>query len=678
MALKAFIVRPFGTKGGINFEDVQAKLIKPALDASGIQGGTTEPFLQAGNIRADMFQQLLVADFVIADISIHNANVFYELGIRHALQPGRTYLIRAKIKKERKDRGPEDEVPFDIKTDRYLEYDPDHPEQSLAFLKDGVQQTIASEKPDSPVFQMLPDLEAQERSRFLPVPQGFRDDVELAFKARQLGLLGLLAAEAREFFWASEGLRMVGRALFDLKAHQQARETWEELLDSNSAEIETNQRLGTIYQRLGDLDASNQALSRVLANKRATDPERAEALALIARNIKDRWRSSWSGLQGDDAAAKALQSPELMKAIDKYLRGFQEDLNSFYPGLNALSLMTIAVELAKRLPDVWEARYDSAEQAKAELDRLQSQRQTLAGAVNVALDAAKQRLLQQGQTDVWHDISVADFQFLTSNKPAKVAFAYQSALDGVSDFNSDSVRSQLEMFQQLGVLPDSAKQALAVFPPAAAAKAAVAPPGRVILFTGHMIDEPGRTPPRFPPSLTAAVRAAIRAAVQQELGRTKGVIVGIASGASGGDLLFHDVCGELGIEHQLYLPLPPDTFRNESVSPAGREWQDRFDTLRGESQAVHVMATSPELPLWLSTRKDYTCWQRANLWLIHEALAMGANNFTLLALWDGVKTEGLGGTFNMKMMAQQRGAAIVTIDITELLKANPITDAAKV
>lgn len=175
------------------------------------------------------------------------------------------------------------------------------------------------------------------------------------------------------------------------------------------------------------------------------------------------------------------------------------------------------------------------------------------------------------------------------------------------------------------------------------------------------------------------MRDAIRAAVKQELGRTQGVTLGIASGASGGDLLFHDVCEELGIEHRLYLPLPPDAFRNESVSPAGREWQDRFDALGGEqSQSVRVMAASPELPLWLSTRKNYTCWQRANLWLIHEALAVGAKNFTLLALWDGVKTEGLGGTFNMKTMAQQHGAAIVTIGIADVLKANPITDTAKV
>jgi hypothetical protein len=147
---KAFIVRPFRPKNGIDFAAVQAKLIEPAMTACDIQGGTTEPFLQAGNIRADMFQQLLVADIVIADISIHNANVFYELGIRHALRPRRTFLLRAKSHKNAAERGPEDEVPFDLRTDRYLEYDPDQPENTVEILKSGLLQTLASDRVDSP------------------------------------------------------------------------------------------------------------------------------------------------------------------------------------------------------------------------------------------------------------------------------------------------------------------------------------------------------------------------------------------------------------------------------------------------------------------------------------------------------------------------------------------------
>jgi len=673
MGRKAFIVRPFGTKGGINFDNVQQQLITPALAACDIEGGTTEPFMEAGNIRADMFQQLLVADIVVADISIHNANVFYELGIRHALQPQKTFLIRAKTKKDPKDRGPEDDVPFDLKTDRYMQYDSDAPAATVDTLIQALRQTIASERPDSPVFQMLPDLVAQDRSRFLPVPQGFRDDVELAFKSKQLGLLGLLATEARDFFWASEGLRLVARAQFDLKAHRQAKDTWEELLQLNPSEVEANQRLGTIYQRLGDLDASDQALKRVLDNKRAAEADRAEALSLLARNIKDRWRASWSGLGGDAAASKALQSPQLLEAYDLYRQGFMHDLNSFYSGLNALSLLAIATELAKLQPDVWNDRFDDADQANIELSSLSRQRQSLAGAVGVSLDAAKMRLQEKGAADRWLDISFADYQFLTSTRPSKVAFSYSSALGGAPDFYYDSARTQLELFQQLGVLKENVLQALEVFKPAAvgsaAPQASALPPSRAILFTGHMIDELGRNPPRFPNSITGTVRDAIRARLQQEQTRTDGAIIAVASAASGGDLLFHEVCEALGLEHRLYLPLPSDRFRNESVSPAGREWEDRFDKLLKQCKSYSCMAASPDLPVWLAAKQGYTTWQRANLWLINEVLALGAKNFTLLALWDGVKTQGLGGTSHARMLAQHYGATVLTIDINQFLSA---------
>ena len=89
--MRLFIVRPFGNKEGIDFDRVERELIQPALvrlNAMGVPvtGGTTVEINRAGNIREDMFRLLVVADLVIADVSIHNANVFYELGIRHALR----------------------------------------------------------------------------------------------------------------------------------------------------------------------------------------------------------------------------------------------------------------------------------------------------------------------------------------------------------------------------------------------------------------------------------------------------------------------------------------------------------------------------------------------------------------------------------------------------------------
>src|SRR5918912_2075903 len=133
--MRAFIVRPFNPRGEIDFNRVQRELIDPALQRAEIAGDTTQQFVEAGNIRVDMFEQLLLADLVIADISVHNANVFYELGIRHALRSRQTILIRAKVTRPRSDRTAEDEVPFDLRTDRYLEYDYTNPAASLPDLE---------------------------------------------------------------------------------------------------------------------------------------------------------------------------------------------------------------------------------------------------------------------------------------------------------------------------------------------------------------------------------------------------------------------------------------------------------------------------------------------------------------------------------------------------------------
>ena len=118
-----------------------------------------------------------------------------------------------------------------------------------------------------------------------------------------------------------------------------------------------------------------------------------------------------------------------------------------------------------------------------------------------------------------------------------------------------------------------------------------------------MIDAPGTNPPRFPDSLRAQARDTIRDRLSQEVQRTRGDIVAIASGARGGDLLFHDVCEELKLEHRLYLP--PDRFRHESVSPAGRIWENQFDKLVNSYPSVPYLSQSGELPLWLSVERDY-------------------------------------------------------------------------
>jgi hypothetical protein len=350
--MRAFIVRPFGTKESIDFDAVEAKLIDPALAALGIEGRTTGEITRQGNIREDMFRLLIVSDVVIADVSIYNANVFYELGIRHGLLDRHTLLIRAD--------GSQAKYPFDLQTDRYFLYDPAEPGKKGDEFLQALKSTLASTDKDSPVFKLLPRLKPHDRYALMVVPPDFQEDVERARKGRQAGDLRLLAEEARGFEWARGGLRFVGDAQFDIRALAGARETFENLRKVEPNDFHANFRLGTIYQKLAEaavdvdtkldhLTRSEQAIARVLERTRPpTDhnesPQeaaerrfhRAEGSSLLGSNAKSRWLAEWMPAAADARAAKALRSPQLAASIQHYLEGFAEDLDSFYPGINAL------------------------------------------------------------------------------------------------------------------------------------------------------------------------------------------------------------------------------------------------------------------------------------------------------------------------------------------------------
>lgn len=655
--LRAFIVRPFGVKSDIDFDRVERELIDPALEAAGYTGRTTGEIVKQGNIRTDMFQRLLTADLVVADLSIHNANVFYELGIRHSLREKRTFLLRCEAST----------YPFDLQTDRYFVYNKDDLQASLPLLIKALEQTKASPDQDSPVFRSLPNMKAQDRSKFLAVPMSFAEEVEIAAAGKHLGDLELLAAEAQGFDWGIEGLRLVGRAQFDLKALEGGRDTWEEVRGFDSDDLEANTLLGTIYQRLGDLTRSDIAIKRALKQAEMAGQAKAEALSLMARNAKANWRSAWKDLPPEKQREEALRSRYLEDSLNAYRDGFEETLNHFYSGLNALGMLKVQIELATALPEVWGEQFDEEEEAERELAKRQEQLRKLAAAVEVSIEASQKRLARERRTDIWVDISEADLCCLTSDRPRKVSSAYRKALAGARDLNTDAVRSQLELYRQLGVLPENVAAALAELP-------APRPPQekrqRVLLFTGHMIDKPGRETPRFPADKEDAARQAIRKAIEEE--QALGPIAhGIAGGASGGDLLFHEVCAELGVPTRLFLTLPREEYIVESVQSAGPKWVERFNRLydrKEEGKERRVLSDSKALPAWLAERADeYSIWQRTNLWMLHNALAEQGQEVTLIALWDGKgQGDGPGGTSDLVNQAQRRGAKFVHLPTNDL------------
>ena len=654
--MHAFIVRPFGIKQGIDFDLVETALLRPALDAAGFSGGTTGELVQQGNIRTDMFEQLLIADLVIADISIHNANCFYELGIRHAFRDKRTFLIKSKG----------DEVPFDLKTDRYLSYDASNPGASLADLIKALKATWNSQKQDSPVFQLLPGLEPGDPSKLIVVPIEFREEVERAQTARKCGDLQLLAAEAEGFSWKTMGLRLIGHAQFSLKDWYGAKISWEAVRDYDVEDLEANTILGTVYQRLDDLLRSSQALERALGNNGISGWDRAEIRALMGRNAKTLWKREWKQQEDLDAIqATALISPYLEKSFDAYRKGFIEDRNHFYSGLNALAMGTVMLELAAAQQDTWEDGFDSEEKASLKLKDLKDQCTELVAGVKLAIESTRIALARDDRTDIWAEISEADRVMLSSTRPKRVARAYRKALAGAPDFARDSARKQLLLVRSLGILEENTQAALDNITEAAHEETIETAP-QVILFTGHRVDVAGRKIPRFPPDREDQVRTMIREALTRELHNAAGKLLGITGGASGGDILFHEVCDELGIPTRMYLALPKNDYIKASVADGGPDWIERFKRLFESKQAV-ILSDSTELPRWLCAKPAYSIWQRSNLWMLHNALDISKNNLTLIALWNGEAGDGPGGTEDMVTRAQDRGAKFIHLDARKLI-----------
>ena len=662
-----FIIRPFGTKSGIDFDRVEKELIRPAMGKASLTGGTTGEFIQQGNIRTDMFEQLLIADLVIADISIHNANVFYELGIRHAFRDKRTFLIKSKEDKTKEIDTKEQEAPFDLKTDRYLSYDGGDPASSVEALANALNGTLDSQRADSPVYQLLPALEPSDPDKFLVVPLDFPEEVERAEANKNCADLQLLAAELDGFAWRVAGLRLVGHAQFRLKDWPGAKATWQAVRDYDDMDVEANTLLATIFQRLGDLVSSDHAVERALQNKEISGRDRAEVSALMARNAKVQWEQSWAtALDVESAQKSALGSPYLEKSFELYREGFIEDRNHFYSGLNALAMVTMLTELAQVQSTIWEDSFDSKQDAAQKLQKLKELRSDLAAGVRLAIESKQIALQRTNRSDFWVEISIADLICLTSSRPNRVGQAYKKALADASEQARDAVRRQLLLYQRLGILKENIQAGLDNIAPVTRPTQTQQASTHVLLFTGHRVDAPDRKTPRFPAAKEKHARAVIFEAVRNEKAKAKGPVFGIAGGACGGDLLFHEICEALEIPSQMYLVLPKNEYIKASVADGGPDWVERFNRLYDKLKPK-ILSDSDRLPRWLRAKKDYNIWQRSNLWMLHNALCISQDHLTLIALWNGATGDGAGGTEDMVNRAKDRGATFIHLDAKKLL-----------
>jgi len=109
---------PFGKKPAgdgrvVDFDAVYSELIKPAVEAAELEPLRADEEEAGGIIHKPMFERLILCEYAVADLTTANANVFYELGLRHAVRSWATQLLFA---------AGWGQLPFDVALLRALPY----------------------------------------------------------------------------------------------------------------------------------------------------------------------------------------------------------------------------------------------------------------------------------------------------------------------------------------------------------------------------------------------------------------------------------------------------------------------------------------------------------------------------------------------------------------------------
>lgn len=161
MKKTCFVVMGYGQKVDyktgrtLDLDKTYNNILKPMIEELGMDCIRSDEIIHSGIIDKTMFNQLISADIVIADVSTYNPNAFYELGVRHALKPYTTIIIS------------EDklEYPFDIQHSVIYKYE--HLGKDIGYsevirfknkLKESIENILSNPKTDSPVYTYLGNL----------------------------------------------------------------------------------------------------------------------------------------------------------------------------------------------------------------------------------------------------------------------------------------------------------------------------------------------------------------------------------------------------------------------------------------------------------------------------------------------------------------------------------------
>jgi len=338
-----FMIMPFGTKptgvddsslpARINFDELWDKALEPAITKLGYLAVRADQDMGALIIQ-EMLERLTLADLVLADLTIPNGNVYYEVGVRHAAKQMGCVLTAADWARPL----------FDLNQMRQLRY-PLSSEVVSELQAVAIRQVLEAGVPalaqaDSPVFS-LPGYPAVDLSR------------TLAFKSF-VDELSAFQAEVRAVRHAARGER-AGRVRALLEAVMgQERKRLEPMLPAVAVELlflirdylgwkDTVEFVGRLPDDIRKTPVIREQYCLALSNS----GEPLEAIGALEELVQLSGDSSErQGLLGGRYKRLYNQGPDpvdrkryLQKAIQHYEQGMFLDLNDYYPSCNLPRLL---------------------------------------------------------------------------------------------------------------------------------------------------------------------------------------------------------------------------------------------------------------------------------------------------------------------------------------------------
>ena len=339
-----FVLMPFGSKPDaagtiIDFDGIYKELIKPSIEEAGLEPVRADEEMTGGIIHKPMFERLILCEFAVADLTTANANVFYELGLRHAVRPWSTVLIF----------GQGSRLPFDVALLRAMPYQlnaqgtvdqlPEIKQALVNRLREALKSSVDDPKGviDSPIYQLVenyPDIDREktdvfrERVRYSATMKARLAD------ARNEGLEALRAIEAE----LGDIREVESGVVIDLFLSYRAVKGWKEMIAlvekmsrPLAATVMVQEQLALALNRNNQGEKAERVITELLDQRGAS----SETYGILGRIYKDRWETALKN--GNTFLAGGL----LDKAIEAYLHGFEADWRDAYPGINTVTLMEV-------------------------------------------------------------------------------------------------------------------------------------------------------------------------------------------------------------------------------------------------------------------------------------------------------------------------------------------------